>query len=129
MKITNFKEKNTFSLRNLLLDSDSHQVLSISEKEVDEMFAGISTAALQTGYGDNLKETLKNLGEPEIQSNLIKSAIMVIRCNKSYPLSISELPFVNAYIDQYLPNAFVRWGFSTKEIADKNIKILCLTAY
>lgn len=129
MLITQIQEKNLFSLRNLLLDSDSHQVLSVTEDDVAGMFKNASTVALQTGYGDSLEEAFDDLGEPEIDSSRISTAIIVIRCVVTYPLSISEIPFVNAYINKFMPEAFVRWGFSEKEVHDKNIKVLCLTGY
>ncbi len=115
-------------IRNLLLRTDTDQMISIRDEDIDNLFSLASTLAIQLSGGDNLKDALQKLNPQELDFGKATKAIFVVRCNKSYRLSSSEISELIRYIDENVAQADVRWGLAMCE-TDNNVAVVAATTY
>ncbi|MDE6772669.1 MAG: hypothetical protein K2J49_08710, partial [Muribaculaceae bacterium] len=120
----NIQQTDMEPIRKLLTYTDSDQVIAVSDEDVDNLFDSATNLSLHTSGGDNLKDALQKLNTQELDCGKAIKAIFVVRCLQSYQLSVSELADLSQYINDNLPQADVRWGFSVKNESEANVTVI-----
>lgn len=125
------KGKNLETIRRLILNTDTLQVVAVDEEDVDHLFESATFMAFQVTHGDNLKEALKQLDPDKIDSEVATKAIFVVCCPESYKFPISDLSDLIEYLSDNLPTAEVRWGLAsrTREGDNANVTVVAVTTY
>lgn len=125
----NIKESNLASIRSLLTHTDSDQVISVSDEDIDNLLDKATTLSLHTTHGVNLKEALHKLDTQVLDCENATKAIFVVRCSKSYQLLVSELADLSRYINKNLPQAYVHWGFAVRNESEANVSVVAATTF
>lgn len=125
----NIQESNLEPIRKVLTYTDSEQVISISDEDVDNLFDSATTLSLHTSRGVNLKDALQNLDTQVLECEKAKKAIFVVRCSQSYQLPVSEIVNLSQYINNNLPQADVQWGFAVTAESKENVTVVAVVTY
>ena len=123
------QQTNLEPIRRLLTYTDSEQMIAISDEDVDYLLDSATTLSLQTSCGVNLKDALQKLDTQVLDCGKAVKAIFVVRCSQSYQLPGSELSDLSQYINDNLPRADVRWGFSIMDESEANVTVVAATTY
>ena len=125
----NIQQTNLEPIRRLLTYTDSEQVIAVSDEDVDNLLDSATTLSLHTSRGVNLKDALQKLDTQVLDCGMAIKALFVVRCSQSYQLPVSELSDLSQYINDNLPKADVRWGFSIMDESEANVTVVAATTY
>ena len=123
------QQTNLEPIRRLLTYTDSEQVIAVSDEDVDNILDSAAILSLHTSCGVNLKAALQKLDTQVLDCGKAVKAIFVVRCSQSYQLPVSELSDLSQYINDNLPRADVRWGFSIMDESEANVTVVAATTY
>ena len=124
----NIAEINTEPIRKLLLFTDSYHSIHISNEDVDNLFDSATRIDFLVTHGNSLQEALHNLDADELDFDKAKKVIIIVRNPEPFQMSVSEIAQLNSYINEYFPQADVRWGVASKK-GDENIVVIAATSY
>lgn len=111
---------NVENLLDLFHINESNWVVALDNDDVDHLLASTTNLSVQEFHGESIMDAINNLNPKDLSHNNVKKALFSIRCNKSYCPMVSELTALTEFINEYLPNVDIRWGFSSlSDDADK----------
>lgn len=125
----NIQQSNLEPIRRLLTYTESDQVIAVSDEDVDNLLNSATTLSVHTSSGNNLQDALQRLDTQVLDCKKATKAIFVVRCSQLYQLSVSELTDLGQYINENIPNADVRWGFSVRDESVANVTVVAATTY
>lgn len=125
----NIQQSNLEPIRRLLTYTESDQVIAVSDEDVDNLLNSATTLSVHTSSGNNLQDALQRLDTQVLNCKKATKAIFVVLCSQSYQLPVSELTDFGQYINENIPNADVRWGFSVRDESEANVTVVAATTY
>ena len=123
------KEIDTKTFYNVMLNGEESCSVSINEDDVTNLFENATNLSFLVTHGDNLKDALKKIDPEDLDFDKATKAIFVVRCSRTYQITVSELSELSRYIIENVPKAHVRWGLASENESKENITLLAATTY
>lgn len=123
------KEIDTETFYNVMLNGEESCSVSINEDDVTNLFENATNLSFLVTHGDNLKDALKKIDPEELDFDKATKAIFVVRCSRTYQITVSELSELALYINANISMADVRWGLASENESKENITLLAATTY
>ena len=123
------KEIDTELFYNVLLYTEETHTISINEDDVTNLFENATNLSFLVTHGDNLKDALKKIDPEELDFDKATKAIFVVRCSRTYQITVSELSELALYINANISMADVRWGLATKSDPEWNVTVVTATTH
>lgn len=123
------KEIDTKTFYNVMLNGEESCSVSINEDDVTNLFENATNLSFLVTHGDKLKDALKKIDPEDLDFDKATKAIFVVRCSRTYQITVSELSELSRYIIENVPKAHVRWGLASENESKENITLLAATTY
>ena len=123
------KEIDTELFYNVLLYTEETHSISINEDDVTNLFENATNLSFLVTHGDNLKDALKKIDPEELDFDKATKAIFVVRCSRTYQITVSESSELALYINANISMAAVRWGLATKSDSEWNVTVVTATTH
>lgn len=119
----------TESIRGLLLSPDATQIIAVNEEDIENFIESATQVAFQISHGDNLKDALQQMKPEEIFCDRATKAIFAVRTSGLYQISLAEIGELTKYIEEFNPDADIRWGLAINGSDNSNVTVIAVTSY
>lgn len=123
------KEIDTKTFYNVMLNGEESCSVSINEDDVTNLFENATNLSFLVTHGDKLKDALKKIDPEDLDFDKATKAIFVVRCSRTYQITVSELSELALYINANISMADVRWGLATKSDSEWNVTVVTATTH
>lgn len=124
----NPNESNPVPIKRMILYTDSPQLISIKEDDVEELIKDAEVLQACARYGKSVEDAIQRLSEEKELFENAKKAILVIRIGGSYNPDMTEMFAINKVVANFPDSCNVKWGISKSSDPNYNVALVCAVA-
>lgn len=124
----NLQESTPDPIKRLILLTDSPQIISIKEEDVEDLVENTEILQACVKHGDSVEDAVQKLAGEAVLFENAKKAILVIRIGGSYEPNMAEITAINSVIAKFPDYCDVKWGLSKLSKEDYKVCVVCAVA-